>query len=102
MEYLFQMMRVVERRKAPDPRQMNLEAPYLLLNRESFEVIHRINRMPGILNEAGWTVWSYQMEGLRTFDGDGSRWLWRETAFGLVAGLCRISIAESAVDPLVS
>jgi hypothetical protein len=82
MEYLYQMMRVVERRKAQRPRQMNLEAPYLLLNRESFEVIHRINRMPGILNEAGWTVWSYQMEGLRTFDGDGSRWLWRETALG--------------------
>ena len=82
MEYLFQMLRVVERRRAPRARQMNLEAPYLLLNRESFEVIHKINRMPGILNEAGWTVWSYQLEGLRTFDGDGSRWLWRETAFG--------------------
>ena|SRR5688572_21409577 len=82
MEYLFQIMRVIERRRAPKSRQMNLEAPYLLLNRESFEVIHRINRMPGILNEAGWTLWSYQMEGVRTFDGDGSRWLWRETAFG--------------------
>jgi len=82
MEYLFQMMRVAERRRTPRARQMSLEAPYLLLNRESFEVIHRINRMPGILNEAGWTVWSYQMEGLRTFDGDGSRWLWRETILG--------------------
>ena len=82
MEYLFQMMRVVERRKTPRPRHMSLEAPYLLLNRESFEVIHRINRLPGILNEAGWTLWCYQMEGLRTFDGDGSRWLWRETVLG--------------------
>ncbi len=82
MEYLFQMMRVVERRRTPRTRQMSLETPYLLLNRESFDVIHRINRMPGILNEAGWTVWSYQMEGLRTFDGDGSRWLWRETTMG--------------------
>jgi hypothetical protein len=82
MEYLFQMMRVIERRRAPRSRPMILEAPYLLLNRDSFEVIHRINRMPGILNEAGWTVWSFQTEGLRTFDGDGSRWLWRETAFG--------------------
>jgi hypothetical protein len=82
MEYLFQMMRVVERRRSPRSRQMILEAPYVLLNRDSFEVIHRINRMPGILNEAGWTVWSFQTEGLRTFDGDGSRWLWRETAFG--------------------
>jgi hypothetical protein len=82
MEYLFQMMRVAERRRTPRTRQMSLEAPYVLLNRESFEVIHRINRMPGILNEAGWTLWSYQLEGLRTFDGDGSRWLWRETILG--------------------
>src|SRR6185295_3712765 len=79
MEYLFQMMRVVERRRIPRSRQMTLEAPYVLLNHASFEVIHRINKMPGILNEAGWTVWSYQVEGLRTFDGNGSRWLWRET-----------------------
>jgi len=82
MEYLFQIMRVIERRRTPRSRHMILEAPYLLLNRDSFEVIHRINRMPGILNEAGWTVWSFQTEGLRTFDGDGSRWLWRETTFG--------------------
>jgi hypothetical protein len=77
MEHLFQIMRVVERRRSRS-RQMNLDAPYLLLNREAFEVVHRINRMPGILNEAGWSLWSYQTEGLRTFDGDGSRWLWRE------------------------
>jgi hypothetical protein len=82
IEYLSQMMRVIERRRVARPRQMNLDAPFLLLNREAFEVVHRINRMPGILNEAGWTAWSYQMEGLRTFDGDGSRWLWREIGFG--------------------
>jgi len=82
MEYLFRMLRVVERRRVVRARQLNIEAPYVLLNRESFEVVHRINQMPGILNEAGWTVWSYQLEGLRTFDGDGSRWLWRETVFG--------------------
>lgn len=81
MESLFQIMRVVERRRVRS-RQMNLDAPYLLLNREAFEVVHRINRMPGILNEAGWNLWSYQTEGLRTFDGDGSRWLWCETGFG--------------------
>jgi hypothetical protein len=80
--YLFQMLRVVERRRSRRSRQFSLEAPYLLLNRESFEVLHRINRMPGILNEAGWTLWSYQLEGLRTFDGDGSRWIWREIGFG--------------------
>jgi hypothetical protein len=82
MEYLFHMMRLVERRRIPRSRQMVMEAPYLLFNRESFEVLHRINRMPGILNEAGWTLWSYQLEGLRAFDGEGSRWLWRETTLG--------------------
>jgi len=82
MEYLFQMMRVIERRRAPRSRALNLDAPFLLLNREAFDVVNRINRLPGILNEAGWTLWSYQMEGLRTFDGDGSRWLWREIGFG--------------------
>jgi len=81
MEYLFQIMRVVERRRVRS-RQMILNASYLLLNREAFEVVHRINRMPGILNEAGWNLWSYQMEGLRTFDGDGSRWLWCEIGLG--------------------
>jgi hypothetical protein len=81
MEYLFQIMRVVERRRVR-ARHINLDAPYLLLNREAFEVVHRINRMPGILNEAGWNLWSYQTEGLRTFDGDGSRWLWCEIGFG--------------------
>jgi hypothetical protein len=34
--------------------------------------------MPGILNDAAWTMWGYQVEGLRTFDSDGSRWLWRD------------------------
>jgi hypothetical protein len=81
MEYLFQMLRVVEGRRGPRPRQMNLDTSYLLVNREAFEVVHRINRMPGILNEAGWNIWSYQLEGLRTFDADGSRWLWREIGF---------------------
>src|SRR5436190_16934291 len=47
MEYLFQILRVVERRRVRS-RQMNQEVPYLLLNREAFEVVHRINRMPGI------------------------------------------------------
>jgi hypothetical protein len=83
MEGLFHIMRVVERRRSPRARQMTLDAPYLLFNRDSFEVVHRINQMPGILNEAGWTSWSYQVEGLRTFDGDGSRWLWRETVLGV-------------------
>jgi hypothetical protein len=79
MEYLLQMMRVVDNRRER-ARKIALDAPYLLVNREAFEVVNRINRMPGILNEAGWTIWSYQMEGLRTFEGDGSRWMWREAS----------------------
>ena len=51
--------------------------PFLLLNRESFELVSRVNRMPGILNEAGWSLWGYQVEGLRAFDDDGSRLLWK-------------------------
>ena len=59
-----------------------MNASYLLLNREAFAVVNRINRLPGILNEAGWNIWSYQVEGLRTFEGDGSRWIWREVNVG--------------------
>lgn len=81
MEYLFQTMRVVERRRER-AKKMNLDSSFLLVNRESFEVVNRMNRMPGILNESGWNVWSYQAEGLRTFEGDGSRWIWREIGLG--------------------
>jgi hypothetical protein len=79
MEYLLQMMRVVDNRRER-ARKLNLESPFLLINREAFEIVNRINRMPGILNEAGWTIWSYQIEGLRTYEGDGSRWMWREAS----------------------
>ncbi len=79
MEYLLQMMLVVENRRQK-LKKMTMDSPFLLVNREAFEIVNRMNRMPGILNEAGWTVWSYQVEGLRTFDGDGSRWMWRESS----------------------
>jgi hypothetical protein len=77
MEYLLQMIRVIEGRrgKAGDAAA---DASFMLMNREAFDVVNRMNRMPGILNESGWNVWSYQVEGLRTFEGDGSRWMWRE------------------------
>jgi hypothetical protein len=81
LEYLFQMLRVIERRRERS-RKMDTETSYLLLNRESFDVVNRINRLPGILNEAGWSIWSYQVEGFRTFEGDGSRWVWREIGLG--------------------
>jgi hypothetical protein len=80
IEYVLQMIRVVERRR--ERRRMPAGTAYLLMNRESFEVVNRRNRMPGILNEAGWNIWSYQLEGLRTFEGDGARWVWREMGLG--------------------
>jgi hypothetical protein len=79
MEYLLQMIRVADNRRER-AKKITLDSPYLLLNREAFDVVNRINRMPGILNESGWTIWSYQLEGLRTFEGDGSRWIWREAS----------------------
>ncbi len=79
MEYLLQMMCVVDNRRERN-RKSALDAPFLLVNREAFEVVHRINRLPGILNDAGWTIWSYQVEGLRTYEGDGARWMWREAS----------------------
>lgn len=76
-QHFVQVMRTASRRQeiqsTPDP-----DSSFLLVNREAFEAVNRINRMPGILNEAGWGTWSYQIEGLRTFEGDGSRWIWRD------------------------
>ncbi|HUS11182.1 MAG TPA: glycosyltransferase [Pyrinomonadaceae bacterium] len=77
MEQLAQTVRIGNRRHEKR-RPMTLESAFLLINREAFSVVNQINRMPGILNEAGWSVWSYQVEGLRTFEGDGSRWMWRD------------------------
>jgi len=77
MEYLLQMMRVVDNRRER-AKKIPVESAFLLVNREAFQIVNRINRMPGILNEAGWTIWSYQLEGLRTYEGDGARWMWRE------------------------
>jgi hypothetical protein len=79
MEYLLQMMRLADNRRERTNKIIT-ESPFVLLNREAFDVVNRINRLPGILNDSGWTIWSYQMEGLRTFEGDGSRWMWREAS----------------------
>jgi hypothetical protein len=77
MEHLLQMVRIAnrrrEKRKGPE-----FESSFLIINREAFDVINRINRLPGILNDAAWNVWGYQVEGLRTFEADGSRWMWRD------------------------
>src|SRR5215813_163482 len=59
MEHLLQMVRISnrrrEKRRAPD-----FNAPFLAINREAFDVINKINRMPGILNDAAWSMWGYQ------------------------------------------
>ena len=77
MEHLLQMVRIANRRREKR-RPPDFNSPFLVINREAFDVINRINRMPGILNDAAWSLWGYQVEGLRTFESDGSRWLWRD------------------------
>ena len=80
-EHFVQVMRTA-RRARHERKGAEADLSFLLVNRETFEVVNRINRMPGILNEAGWNVWSYQIEGLRTFEADGSQWIWRDVDFG--------------------
>jgi hypothetical protein len=77
MEHILQMVRIANRRREKR-KGMEFESSFLLLNREAFDVINKINRMPGILNDAAWNLWGYQVEGLRTFASDGSRWMWRD------------------------
>ncbi|HYR86389.1 MAG TPA: glycosyltransferase [Terriglobia bacterium] len=77
MEQLLQMVRIANRRRSKRDAG-DVESPFLLVNREAFETVNRNNRMPGILNEQAWNVWGYQLEGFRTFEGDGSRWMWRD------------------------
>jgi glycosyltransferase involved in cell wall biosynthesis len=75
MEHLLQMVRIANRRREKR-RGPDFDSPFLIMNREAFDVINRVNRMPGILNDAAWSLWGYQVEGLRTFQADGARWMW--------------------------
>jgi hypothetical protein len=77
MEQLFQIVRIASRRREKQ-NKAEFDASFLIMDREAFQVVNRINRMPGILNESGWSLWSYQVEGFRTFQADGSRWMWRD------------------------
>jgi hypothetical protein len=77
MEQLFQIVRIASRRREKQ-KKAEFDASFLIMDREAFQVVNRINRMPGILNESGWSLWSYQVEGFRTFQADGSRWMWRD------------------------
>jgi hypothetical protein len=76
MEQLRQTVRIGHRRRERN-KPLEVAGSFLLLNKEAFDVVNRINRLPGILNDAGWNAWGYQVEGLRTFEGDGARWMWR-------------------------
>jgi glycosyltransferase involved in cell wall biosynthesis len=78
MEHLLQMVRIANRRREKR-KMLEFDSSFLLINREAFDVINKINRMPGILNDGAWNMWGYQVEGLRTFEADGSRWMWRDT-----------------------
>ena len=77
MEHLLQMVRIANRRREKR-KVLDFESAFLVINREAFDVINKVNRMPGILNDGSWNMWGYQLEGLRTFDADGSRWMWRD------------------------
>jgi len=78
MEHLLQLVRIANRRREKK-RVLEFESSFVVINREAFDVINKINRMPGILNDGAWNMWGYQVEGLRTFEADGSRWMWRDT-----------------------
>ena len=79
MEQLFQIVRIASRRREKQ-NKAEFDASFLIANREAFNIVNRINQMPGILNESGWSLWSYQVEGFRTFEADGARWMWREAS----------------------
>jgi hypothetical protein len=77
MEQLLQIVRIATRRREKQ-NKTEFDAPFLVINKDAFGILNRINQMPGILNESGWSLWSYQVEGFRTFEADGSRWIWRD------------------------
>ncbi len=87
LEWFVRMLRALDRGKEKAAR-LNMTAPFLLLHGQTHSVLNKMNRMPGILNESGWTLWSYKVEGLRTFQGDGAGWISREgTVRALLATL---------------
>ena len=77
LEWFVRMMQVVDRGREQSGRG-HPAFGFMLLHGHTHSVINRMNRMPGILNESGWTLWSYRVEGFRTFQGDGSGWIFRE------------------------
>ena len=87
LEWFVRMILVVDRGREKSSR-LNLTAPFLLLHAHTHALINRMDKLPGILNESGWTVWSYRVEGQKTFQGDGSGWISREaTTKGTLSSL---------------
>jgi glycosyltransferase involved in cell wall biosynthesis len=89
MEHILQMVRIANRRREKR-KGVEFESSFILINREAFDVINKVNRMPGILNDAAWSLWGYQVEGLRTFEAEGARWMWRDAD---------VRSWSSAIDP---
>jgi glycosyltransferase involved in cell wall biosynthesis len=89
MEHLLQMVRIAGRRREKR-RTVDADLPFFIVNRRAFDAINKANRMPGILNDGAWSMWGYQIEGLRTFEADGSRWMWRDAD---------VRSWSSAIDP---
>ena len=101
LEWFVRMIRAVDRGREKSKR-MSLTEPFLLLHGHTHTVINRLNRLPGILNESGWTIWSYRSEGLKTFQGDGSGWIAREASVRtLMSGLDAESLSFGRVMAFV-
>ncbi len=81
LEWFVRMISVVDRGREKSAR-LSRAAPFLLLHGQTHALINKMNKLPGILNESGWTLWSYRVEGLKTFQGDGSGWIAREATIG--------------------
>lgn len=97
LEWFVRMLRAVDRGREKSGR-LNMTAPFLLLHGHTHSVLNKMNRMPGILNDSGWTLWSYKVEGLRTFHGDGAGWIAREvTVHSLLATLDTRSLSGGRV-----
>jgi len=94
LEWFVRMLRALDRGREKSAR-LNMPSPFLLLHGSTHSVLNAMNRLPGVLNESGWTLWSYKVEGLRTFQGDGTGWVSRDgTVRSLLARL-----DAGALDP---
>jgi hypothetical protein len=93
-EHFLQAVRVA-RRRYQIPSSKEFDNSFLLVNREAFQAVNGINRMPGILNDAGWSLWSYPAEGFRVFEADGARWIWRDVELRKESVPARILIGSS-------